>query len=274
MKYIITAEEAKIIEQTIIKEYVSSLSLIETVGKQIANRIEQLYPNKKHILVCTGSGGNGADGYVIATSLLERGYDVDIYMHYQPILEETKILKERFPKQVLNSFIDKSYDIIIDSLFGIGLNRPLSSNDIKLIEEINKTNSLKISVDVPSGLNGTNGNLYPISIKANITFTVQYEKTGLYLNDGIDSTGIIEVVSLGNYDVLKPNIIRLEQEDIKKFFPKRKRNTNKGTYGKSLVGVHHFVELHILVIVLFVVYWVVQDMLHYVFLQAYILFMP
>ncbi len=235
MKFVLTSKEMKQVDQYVIDHGTSSLSLIKQAAKAIFNKIIFLFSKPKRILVVVGQGGNGADGYFVAKYLLEYGFDVDVLMQQEPTMEETKLAKESFPKSILTSFPNSFYDIIIDALFGIGFQGALEDKDITLIKQINQQSSYKISIDIPSGINGTTGKASPVAIQADVLIAIQYEKVGYYLQDGMDYFSKLEVVSYGKDEYPNTFMMRLEQEDISSFFPKRKRNSHKGTYQKTII---------------------------------------
>ena len=159
-----------------------------------------------------GPGNNGGDGLVIAKYLLKSGYKVDISF---PISSKSKINKYSNEKlndldishSKINDLNLNKYSMIIDSIFGIGLSRKFSNNFIKIIEKINKTKACKVSIDIASGINTDNGNLMPVSIKAEHTITFVAPKVGQYLLPGKINSGKIHVVSIGER---KSEILKLQ----------------------------------------------------------------
>ena len=97
------------------------------------------------------------------------------------------------------------YSLIIDSIFGIGINRKLSKNIINIIEKINKTSSCIVSIDIASGINADSGELMPVSVKADHTITFVAPKVGNYLLPGKINSGEIHTISIGEKksDILK-----------------------------------------------------------------------
>ena len=129
------------------------LELMQNAGEKAFNIINGKYDIKsKKIAVICGNGNNGGDGFVIARLLYEYGADVTVFipqgnpqtetaLHYYNNLNNIKIETE----------FKGDFDFIIDSLFGIGLNRPLSENIVALLEKLNQKTAIKIAIDIPSG---------------------------------------------------------------------------------------------------------------------------
>ena len=175
----------------------SRLCLMESAGKSLAEEVGKIavytFSKPVKIIIFTGSGGNGGDGFVAARYLLNRGYDVDIYMlkdkngihsaeaktNYE-ILENMKPRFSRLTIHNLNTIEDInncevantdsfSEFIIIDGILGTGINGKLRENIKRAIEVINDSNGLTISVDVPSGLDPLTGQIHDVAVKPQYT---------------------------------------------------------------------------------------------------------
>ena len=136
---------------------------------------EQMLPRLKQqqvksVAVCCGQGNNAGDGYLIASYLAAQGYDVEIYA---AALGESTSLQQAHAAAVQQGIMihtgftfQHSYDAYIDALFGIGLNRELSSDWQAVIQKINRQTGLKIAVDIPSGLQANTGQALPCAVIA------------------------------------------------------------------------------------------------------------
>ena len=91
----------------------------------------------------------------------------------------------------------KRADLIVDAIFGVGLNRPIEEPFLAIINAINAQDSYVVSVDVPSGLDGTTGEIYGVCIKANVTVTFSYLKRGFLKKHGPLYVGRCVVVDIG-----------------------------------------------------------------------------
>lgn len=185
----------------------SRLCLMENAGKSLSDEVATLstftYSKPVKINIFAGSGGNGGDGFVAARHLLNRGFTVDLYLlkkddeiKSKDALLNLKILRNLNPKVsrlniiYLNdsSDIDKldiafnnqfNESIIIDGILGTGIKGNLRPKERHAIEVINKSNSLKIAIDVPSGLNPLTGEVEDISVKADYTVGFHKVKSGV-----------------------------------------------------------------------------------------------
>ncbi|MGN1104014.1 MAG: NAD(P)H-hydrate dehydratase, partial [Candidatus Coproplasma sp.] len=125
-------------------------------------------------------------------------------------------------------------DIIVDCLFGTGLNRTVGGEYVGVISKISLAGAYVISVDIPSGINGDNGIALGCAVKADKTIAIAYPKVGLYLNDGIDFSGEIVVKDIG-ICCDTPDALLVQEQYIKLFFRNRRRNTHKGSYGTACI---------------------------------------
>ena len=230
---LVTRDEMKIIDTNTCNR-VKSINLMESAGKNIALEIVKDY-SFKNVLVLCGSSGNGGDGFVIARYLLSMGYNVDCFLISNNLSCDCLTNKERFSGNIIND-INDNYDLIIDGLIGFGLKSKLKDNYIDIINKVNSLNIKIVSIDIPTGIDATSGISYGAYIKSDTCYTIEYPKTGLFLNDGLNSYNKLKIVSIGIDKT--SNVIHLNEiNDFKNIFPKRERNTNKGSYKKaSIVG--------------------------------------
>ena len=189
------------------------------------------------IAIICGKGNNGGDGLALACIMADNGIYPDVYLlgdmskdgrYYYDILQG-KVYDKIYPIDKCNY----DFDIIVDCIFGTGFKGAPREEYAEVIDKINASRAYKISVDIPSGLDGDNGR-YVACVKADETITVQFAKTGLYLNDGKDMTGKLSVIDVG-IGLFADGADVVEEKDIALLFPKRKHNTHKGTFGKSAI---------------------------------------
>lgn len=220
-------------EENAVKSGIFSFrELMHRAGSAAAEIIMQKYGcNGKKITVICGKGNNGGDGCVIAGILSGNGADVTVVT---PFGTPTTENAEYYYRQL--SLVKKSddgdfenSDIIIDALFGIGLDRKLDSGTVKLIERINRSPALKIAVDIPSGVEADSGRILGAAVECNLTVTFIALKPGLLLPDGSDFCGEITVADIG----VAPTVFSALTTE-KPVFKKRRRNSHKGTFGTAL----------------------------------------
>ncbi|MGN1060812.1 MAG: NAD(P)H-hydrate dehydratase [Candidatus Coproplasma sp.] len=212
---------------------IPSEELMHRAGRAVAQEISGAVKalNAESVLIVCGTGNNGGDGYVAAELLLKEGLPLKVYSVGGTLSADCLREKQAYSGEYATEI---KGDIIVDCLFGTGLNRTVGGEYANVIGEINNSGAYVIAVDVPSGLNGDNGIALGCAVKADKTIAIAYPKVGLYLNDGIDYSGKITVKDIGiNCDT--PDALLLEEMDIKKFFPERLRNTHKGSYGTACI---------------------------------------
>ena len=231
---------------------ISSTELMERAGTGIFDWLHtRLKGEQVKIHIFCGIGNNGGDGMVVGRHLKTHGYNVEVYIvnfsdkRSEDFLINLGRIKELkyWPKLIANKDdfpeISKE-DIVIDAIFGIGLNRKPLAWVNNLIKVINTSNAFVLAIDIPSGLymSSLPSNTDHI-IKANFTLTFQSPKlvfllpqTAIYVNDwdiidiGLDSNYLKNVNTEANF-ILK--------EDILPFYKPREKFSHKGTYGHSLI---------------------------------------
>ena len=239
---VISALEAKENDSYTIQNFVPSIELMERAGKSCYEIIKGNIQKEDAILVVCGGGGNGGDGLVIARYLLQDNYQVFVYLTSNHLKEETEINLKRYKGSIikdLDEFIKThQVKVIIDAIFGVGLNTKIKENYVTLINKLNLIDAYKVSIDINSGLDSTSGQALGALFKSDLTITIQDYKSGLFLNDGKGSYCDLKVIDIG-IKPAKPQYFLniLEKEDIKVLFKKRDQNTNKGSYGRvALIG--------------------------------------
>ena len=212
--------------------------LMEHAASSMYDFIESKFEENKSILIVCGSGNNGADGIALAR-LLHKKYDVNLYLAKEPKstmakiqLQRVKSLDIKIVKEIFEG------DIIVDCLFGSGLNKQLNIDDTSLLESLNSFNSYKIACDIPSGID-TLGQVKTIAFEAETTITMGALKTSLFSDIAKDYVGEIVVAYLGVqrevYEI-ETNKYLLDESDMKLPF-RNKKNAHKGTYGHLNVYV-------------------------------------
>jgi len=206
--------------------------LMENAALGIYNFITKTFTKNKNILIVCGSGNNGADGITLAR-LLYGEYKVKIYLSKKtksPIGKRQLYRAKKVGVKIINKLSQS--DILVDCLFGTGLNRKLDYNSNKIIHKMNEHKSYKIACDIPSGINH-NGQIQTICFQADTTITMGALKTSLFTDISKNFTGKIHVANLGiardKYQV-KTNIFLLNKSDLQ--LPIRQlQSTHKGNFG-------------------------------------------
>lgn len=250
--YIMSSYSCKEIDKYAIEQLkIPSIVLMENAANEVYLRIKNDY--NKFLIIC-GTGNNGGDALAIGKKLLinnqevkfiiinpKKNYSKDFNTNYE-------ILKNlNADINYINSFdginelrnILKEYEVIIDGIFGVGLNKELNKFYCKLIDEINLSNKKIISIDVPSGLDCDKGIPLGNSIKANSTYTFEVIKKGFLNYKSIEYLGKVEVMSIGIPEEVKEkfdeHVYILNDEYYNGLVNKRIVYSHKGNYGKCVL---------------------------------------
>ena len=233
----------------------SRLCLMESAGKSLAEEVGKIavytFSKPVKVVIFTGSGGNGGDGFVAARYLLNRGYDVDIYMlkdnirspysktnleileNMKPRLSRLNIYNLKTLDDINNCEVAKSFDsefVIVDGLLGTGIKGKLQTNIRRAIEIINESKGVKISVDVPSGMDPLTGEVSDLAVVPDYTISFHKIKTGVRdaeeeLVGGL-VTADIGIPFEAEYFVNYGDFLRLNNRDEK---------SHKGNNGRLLI---------------------------------------
>ena len=199
MKKIYSVEEIQTIEKKEFKKLRSSYVLMKRAGINCTKKIYKSKLNSKFIVLC-GPGNNGGDGLVISQVLKKLNQNVILYcLESMAYKGDAKIAykKNRLTKNNYNDLNISKNSVIIDCLFGIGLNRKVKGMYKNIIKKVNKSKQYVISIDIPSGINGNNGKIMGEAIKANSTYTLHAKKIGLTVNSGMKYSGKVSIIDIG-----------------------------------------------------------------------------
>lgn len=257
MKYLLDALKMKAVDECSIKDCkIPSLVLMERAALGVSQHLLKMFKNDSfnaaRVLCVCGNGNNGADGLAVARQLFEIGVDVSVFLTSRNNgTDEYELQKEIINNLGIPCFYSDSnlnwdeYNYIVDAIFGIGLSRKIEGEYESIIKRINMrkgVGSRVISVDIPSGVSATCGQVLGVAVTADDTVTFGYGKPGLLLYPGADCAGNVHIHNAGfaPEDILKKTIkdfdcmFTFDDEDID-MLPKRRSDSNKGTYGKALI---------------------------------------
>ena len=199
MQKIYSAEEIQTIEKKEFKKLRNSYVLMKRAGSNCAKKIYKSKLNSKFIVLC-GPGNNGGDGLVISQVLKKLNQNVTLFcLESMTYKGDAKIAykKNRLTKNNYNDLNIPKNSVIIDCLFGIGLNRKVKGMYKNIIKKVNNSKQHVISIDIPSGINGNNGKIMGEAIKANSTYTLHAKKIGLTVNSGMKYSGKVSIIDIG-----------------------------------------------------------------------------
>ncbi|MGN1423555.1 MAG: NAD(P)H-hydrate dehydratase, partial [Oscillospiraceae bacterium] len=213
-------------------------------------RLEKLVPDRsKRIVILCGSGNNGGDGFVIAYSLIGRGYSPVVVLanglprtdcareHFDILTERGgKILDHRALRNGAEAYTEINHaDVIVDCIFGTGFHGELPPHILNLIDQT-CSRPLRVAVDVPSGVNSDTGEFDQFCFKPHYTFVLAAMKKGLIQPNCADILGKIELVDIfipeycykDGYEAI------ITDDSFRRPFPPRKKSSHKGSFGRLL----------------------------------------
>lgn len=223
---------------------VPSLLLMEQAALAAVEEIEKIATKEQTILIVCGTGNNGGDGLAVGRLLALKNYLVEMVV----IGELSKATKQNQLQQeilcayqipILSEIPEgKTYGMVVDAIFGVGLARNIEEIYASVLRQMNALNAYKVALDIPSGVSADNGTILGISFCADLTITFAFDKVGLHLWPGNEVVGRICVKEMGitekSFEKRSPIVYAVEDADIK-CLTKRVSHSNKGTYGKLLV---------------------------------------
>lgn len=206
---VLTPLEMARADQVTIAEGTSGLTLMERAGQAVAEAVQRLAPVGARITVMTGPGNNGGDGFVAARLLAEAGYTVGVGL----LTARDRLTGDAafaaaswtgFSKGLSPVVVQES-DVIVDALFGAGLDREIESTAAQTIDAINMSPIPVIAVDLPSGVNGRDGRVMGTAIQAHETVTFFRLKPGHLLLPGRLLCGTITIADIG----IAPDVLQV-----------------------------------------------------------------
>ncbi|GAG62439.1 unnamed protein product [marine sediment metagenome] len=255
MKVVTSQQMREIDRKAIVKNNLSGLALMENAGLRIFQSLKNIYPDLrlKKIIIFSGSGNNGGDGFVVARHLYDYGVKAKVFLLAPfnkikgeagenlniidkigvELIEVETVKLEEIQEAIQNS------DLIIDAILGTGLQGRVTDLKAKIIDLINVAGKEVAAIDVPSGLNTDTGKIEGPCIKATHTITLALPKIGLLLFPGASYAGKVTVVNIGipsyllKNKKLKTNMVT--KEIVKSLLPSRAAYTHKGSFGKVLI---------------------------------------
>lgn len=224
-------------------------SLMERAGAAAAELAGTLASESgAPVLVLAGPGNNGGDALVAARRLTAQGFRVDVVSRADPA---------RLPPDAARAWAGwrenggtiladipplRRYSLVIDGLFGVGLQRDIGGEDAHWIEQANEMDCPKLALDMPSGLDSDSGRIRGIVLRADHTLTFIGLKPGLFTADGPDYAGQLHLDMLGvdPADLPAAPGIALTQLESRHRLPVRAQNSHKGLFGHvGIVGGSH-----------------------------------
>ncbi len=235
-------------QYTITHEPVASIDLMERAAKACVAclKMKWLSPETIYCIFC-GNGNNGGDGLAIARLLLNQGCHVRVFLSGRQRrsdenaanLNELLSLYPSCVREFTNEEGLPHCAVVIDALYGTGLNRPVSDTELHMINYMNTCGHPIVSIDIPSGLSGDFLNPTGAIVKADYTLTFQqYKPSFLYPETGM-YCGEVKVIDIHlNSDFAETedtDRFIIDQVMVRSLYQKRTPFSHKGTYGHALM---------------------------------------
>ncbi len=222
----------------------SLYQLMETAGLSVFSLLQKIYPKGANIAVFCGSGNNAGDAYVVARLAKEAGWQVSIVLmpNAKALKGDAATAQDRFyadfkdAKEYTHEHLDlDDFDILIDGILGTGLDRKLDESWQAIITKINQSSSLKVSIDIPSGLNANTGMPCGAAVNADHTMTFIGLKPGLLTAQGPEICGTLHFADLAIAETFAKQVPacyqRIELNLLRSKLVKRSRYAHKHDFG-------------------------------------------
>lgn len=252
MKIFSREQLAQLDRRTIAEEPIAEIDLMERASKALADWLITYYPPATRVAVLAGPGNNGGDAMAVARILAGLRYPVTLLL---PALgrnrsEASQINLERLKEQGIVPVYELSnpadfpatekFDLLLDGLYGSGLNRPLEGFAAEVVDWVNQSGLEVVSIDLPSGLFCDENRYNPGAIiRATYTLTLEFPKLALFFRENEPYFGNWEVVPFGLYpkavDEAETPLFFLDQESASAILKRRKTFSHKGSYGHGLL---------------------------------------
>ena len=254
MKIFTSAQIHELDNYTIEHEPISGLNLMERAAKALTQAITGLYAPSVPIVVFAGPGNNGGDALAVARMLAEKDYNVSVYLFNisgslspdcaanKKRLQEVKRLKAFI--EVVEEFDPPRLEadmLVIDGLFGSGLNKPLAGGFASLVKYINASPAQVVALDIPSGLM-TEDNTYNVRaniIRANHTLTLQQPKLAFFFPEFQQLIGQLRILDIRlskeGMEQIDTDFSVIEENDIRALMLSRNPFAHKGQMGHALL---------------------------------------
>lgn len=209
----VSVKQIQELDRLAIEDYgIPSIVLMENAGRAVAQEVMKILKGLLDPRVCVfcGLGNNAGDGFVAARHLINRGIKTRVFLAGSgKLLKDDAAVNDQILKKLkcpIREFqrLDRSViaritaaDVIVDAIFGVGLNREVRGLSRAVIEAINQKAKCVVSVDIPSGLDGTTGGIYGVCVKAAMTVTFSFAKKGFFCRQGPRHVGKVVVADIG-----------------------------------------------------------------------------
>ncbi len=220
------------------------LELMENAGRVCTREIIKAFPKAETVAVLCGPGNNGGDGFVIARLLRDEGWNVRLALlgDAERLKGDAAQMAARWCGAIaaMTGAVLERADLVVDAIFGAGLARDVGGIPARMIKAVRAARLPVMSVDVPSGIDGTTGEVRGAAMRADLTVTFFRAKPGHYLLPGREYRGKLVVrdigIKAGVLDAIAPNICLNRPALWKKAFPWPAVQGHKYSRGHALIA--------------------------------------
>jgi len=257
---LVTAAQMRELDRLTIQEFgTPGIELMKRAGQAVVNSLEGHFEwvlaDGRPIVVLAGKGNNGGDAFIAVHELIERGHEAvsvvmvadedelqgDARAAFQ-IMEEHQppILRLSGMKSLSTLEAElRASTLIIDGLLGTGTRGPVRGRMADIINVVNESRRLVLSIDIPSGLDGDEGRPLNVAVLATQVVTLALPKVGLVKNRGLDYSSHIDVADIGipfyYIEEIEAPAEMIVREEVRELLPKRWNISHKGDYGHVVV---------------------------------------
>ena len=245
--FLSTAEKMRAADRRAIMDYkIPSIALMETASRAVARAAEPYLRGGGSACVLCGSGNNGGDGVGAAVELLRQGHAVRVLLTGSRAHATADFLEMERRLQALGGTVEP-FDaaqglpagtaVVIDAMFGIGLNKPLEGGARAAVEAVNAAGFPVVAADIPSGVEADTGRILGAAVQATVTVTFSMAKPGHFVEPGCVCTGHLELAGIG----IPPEVLQEAATPIRALqdwavpLPRRDALSHKGDYGRVLL---------------------------------------
>ncbi len=240
------AEQVRSLDRTAINDHgIAGMTLMERAGAAAFQLLRKRWPQAQDITVVCGAGNNGGDGFVVARLARAAGMDVQLLQLGNPEKLQGDALTAadawRTAGGVIIPFetLPRRCDLIVDAVFGTGLEREVSGGWRTAIELINRHQAPVLAIDIPSGLNADTGAVLGVAVRAQATISFIGLKQGMFTGAGPEQCGDVSFDGLGVPAVIYSQEIlsarRVDWRQQSTLLTPRSRSAHKGDFGHLLL---------------------------------------
>ena len=253
MKIFPSSSIKKLDAYTIENEPIASIDLMERAATVLTKAITDRWNTETPVTIFAGPGNNGGDALAVARMMAEKGYKIEVFLfntkgELSPDCQTNKELVEMMEEvkfhEISTQFVPPALTpdhLVIDGLFGSGLNKPLSGGFAAVVKYINSSPAMVVAIDIPSGLMGEENtfNVKANIIRADVTFSLQLPKLAFLFAENTEFVGEWEVLDIqlseDGIEEMETNYEMLEIEQIRSLIKPRKQFAHKGNFGHALL---------------------------------------